>query len=236
MIKIYLLILISTGVLCAQTSLLDLNPVREKYANFEYREVIRTADSIILQETRYDTSARIELLTMKGIAHFTLKERNTANDTFLEILKLDAGHDMDTYKTPPKIAEFYNIIKKSYRSSREEQASDEMGAGVYIPVRAQHDNHSPALLKSIVFPGWGHSAYNKKIRGRVLMIGAILSLPPAIYYAFDTSGKEQDYLNEIDHDWIESRYQDYNTAYNYVMHSWLPTQHSGSIHRQTSCP
>jgi len=201
------------GFLFGQEDPSDLSRVRSLFQNFEYRGVVTTADSIIQHSTTFDSTARLELLRMKGIAEYSLKEQDQAQYTFLEILRLDNNYVMDPFDTPPKILELFNIIKTSYNSRPvREKVVIKTDSVVYTPAEPS-PALSSALIRSVIIPGWGHFSYKMGKKGSWLTIGTFLTLAPAIYFSWDSFNKEKKYLNETDNRRIESRYDDFNTSY-----------------------
>lgn len=213
LIRLLLILLIGSGFLNAQSSISELKRVSELFQNFNYQGVIATADSIITNSVSFDTTARLELLRMKGIAHYSLKRQDKAQQAFLEILHLKNNYTMDAFDTPPKIIEFYNIIKTSYNSRKETIKEREISDTDTVKITRQEIDFKTALLRSALFPGWGHFTYNENKKGKWLTLGALLTLPPAVYYIWDSNRKEERYLNETDRTEIEKRYDSYNTSY-----------------------
>jgi hypothetical protein len=211
--KIVLLLVTLSRILYGQDNLSDLRRVESLLQDFEYQAVITTADSIIRHSTRFDTTARIELLRKKGIAEYSLNKPDQAQYTFLEILRLNNNYIMDPFDTPPKITELFNIMKTSYNSRPvREKIIIQRDSVVYSPPEPQA-RLSTALMRSALLPGWGHHSITKKNKAQWLAIGALLTLTPAVYFSWDSYVKEEKYLNETNHLHIESRYDDFNTSY-----------------------
>jgi hypothetical protein len=198
------------------------NPV-EKVATpfklFRYVEVISKADSILNRDTTLTGSEIIEINRMKAISHFTIGEELLARNAFHTILELDPKFKLDPVQNSPKIINFFNQIKLDFLQAK--LTASDVTTDSSNPEEKMEAENSPkpqkniktALVKSMVLPGWGHLQIKRKKRGFMLITGSLLTLPPALYYVYDTYNKEKDYLNANNSIDIEKKYNRYNKSY-----------------------
>jgi hypothetical protein len=209
----YIFILLLVNIVFSQQSTGDLTGISNHFGSFDYKAVIRIGDSLLTATETFDTTSRIELLRMKGISHYTLREQNEAQGAFLAILDLDRHYTMDPFTTPPKILAFYNIIKKSFNSSIL-QSEKTVQPGPSVSYRRGNISGMAAMVgRSVLVPGWGHLKAGQKSKGRWILTGTLATLPAALYFTLDSNIKEKKYLSETDRNRIGSRYSDFNRAY-----------------------
>jgi len=210
------LLLLYMGAFCQQND--PVKKVTALFRAFKYIEAISEADSILNQDTTLTSSQIIEIKRMKAISHFTIGEELMARITFNTILEFDPKFELDPVQNSPKIIDFFNQVKIDFLESqiidsdtskdiqRSENSLQEM------TLRPQF-NIKSAMVKSMILPGWGHVNMDRKKTGSLLIIGSLLTLPPALYYSYDAYEKEKDYLNETIASEIEKNYDRYNTSY-----------------------
>jgi len=200
----------------AQDSYPELQDIEKEFRNFNFPEVIQLADSLILKDQSFDTTARIELLRMKGIAEYSLKQQYQAHDTFLGILVLKNTYTMDPVDTSPKILEFFNLIKKSFNSYPRYTTgpSNQSTETMYVSDTYQPDLKA-TITRSLLVPGWGHYYAGQKHRANWLLAGALITMPASFYFTWDSFKKENSYLSETDPSKIEGLYSRYNRAYKF---------------------
>lgn len=195
-----------------------LNDVATPFKSFQYSEVINVADSILAQDSLLSSSDLIEIYRMKALSHFSLGEEIYAKTCFNEILKIDPRFKLDPVQNSPKIISFFNQIKLDYLQNQitqkdttpVEQTNEALNTNFTLyPQKSMKS----ALVKSIVFPGWGHLYLDKKKSGIMLILGSVVTLPSMIYFIFDANKKEKDYLNETNSDDIQTKYDEYNQSY-----------------------
>ena len=198
----------------AQESVVDLQPVELQFRNFNYLEVINSADSLILRTENFDTSARLNLLRMKGISEYSLKQQSEAHNTFLAILVVKNTYAMDPVDTSPKILEFYNLIKKSYNSNPRLKSEPNFFSSKSFTTNTQEQPDLKAIIaRSIMIPGWGHYRTGNSRTGKWLLTGTLITLPASIYFTWDSYRREDRYLSETNPSKIENLYAKYNTSY-----------------------
>lgn len=185
------------------------------YKNFEYTEVIRLADQLAAQKDSLSGQTFIEVLRMQAIAYYSLDQTENAQNTFQQILNIDENFELDSRENSPKIISFFNDIKLDFLSQqiipeKEAEKIKEVSDMLY-----QFENYKKGMLRSIIWPGWGHYYVDETSKARLLNLAGFLTLVPGIYYAFETAKLEKDYLNESNPRNIEGRYNKYNDAYRY---------------------
>lgn len=218
LVRILCLISFLAGICLAQHTSHTVDQVLIPFKSFQYSEVISIADSILSQDSLLSETELIEINRMKAISHFSLGEELYARNCFYEILKIDPKFKLDPVQNSPKIIYFFNQVKLDYLQAQitlKDQTPVKQSIAPQKETFASNSEKSmkSAMIKSVLFPGWGHLYLNKKSHGVPLLIGSMLTLPPMIYYIFDCNQKEKTYLNETDHNLIQSKYDGYNQSY-----------------------
>jgi len=192
--------------------------VAEPFKSFRYAEVISIADSILDQDSLFSHSDLMEIYRMKAISHFSLGEEIYAKNCFNEILKNDPRFKLDPVQNSPKIITFFNQIKLDYLQNQITNNETTSYGQTNELLKTNTTLYSQksmksAVIKSILLPGWGHFQIERKKSGTLLVIASVLTLPPAVYYSYETYNREKDYLNEINSIDIEKKYNRYNESF-----------------------
>lgn len=190
------------------------------FINFEYSEVIKTANHLLINKSRFSNYELEEIYRMKGIAHFSRGEDRSARYSFTEILKTDTSYSLDPSTNSPKIISFFDEVKEEYLSGIRE-AKDPVTIikfdTVYVPVNVRDTQGEyilkQAMIRSMFLPGTGHLYKKNDLKSWLLTSLSVASIGAGVYYIIDTNKKERIYLEEMDRTRIPDRYSDYNFAY-----------------------
>jgi hypothetical protein len=190
------------------------------FINFEYSEVIKAANQLLIDKSRFSNYDLAEIYRMKGIAHFSKGEDRSARYSFIEILKFDTSYALDPSTNSPKIISFFDDVKEEYLSGIrqvQEPLTIIKYDTVYIPINVI-DTESEytlkqALIRSIFLPGSGHLYKKSDLKSWLLTSFSAASIGMGIYYSIDTNKKEKLYLEEMDKNKIADKYSDYNFSY-----------------------
>jgi len=111
-------------------------------------------------------------------------------------LFLNAEFDIEKFTDPGKYS--WDSVE-NYQQAREEMNMRENIIQLYETKRS---NPNINVIKSMVFPGWGHFAVKKYIRGEILLSLEVIFLGTAFYYydqAMDNYDKykEADYIVDV---------------------------------------
>lgn len=206
---IYILFLFSLAT--AQEQPLDI--LTQKYISFEYKEVIELADKMI-DSGDYNSNQLVQILELKGMAHYSLGEETTSKTVFENLLRLNSNHSMDPTRISPKIVNFFNEIKVAFLNSLEQERPilDSLRLVKQELITAQ-SNYKMAVVKNLVLPGWGHFAMDKTTGGIIYSAVGLGSTAAAVYYIIKTNDAKNAYLNETDKLLINTKYDDYNSSY-----------------------
>ena len=205
----------------------SLKILQKKFENFEYGEVIKSANQLLLSKDKIPTSDLFEILRMKGISHFSLSEDEEAKNSFLQILKTDTSYVLDSLKTSPKIVSFFNEVKSNYINQLAAKTPHEVVKidTVYItdPLKAHQieSGLKTSILLSLIYPGAGHLYDGQKTKGWILTSLTTLSLASSVYFYFDATKKRNNYLDEKNPANFDSKYSSYNKAYKYRNYSLI---------------
>lgn len=214
-ICLLLFVLMICSTAWGQVEQITVDLIVKKFKAFEYQQVIALSEPLLNNSEALSHSQLLELYRMKAVAHYSLDQGNPAKEAFIEILKIEPDFDLDPVINPPKIIAFFNEVKKNYIN--EQPIIPIEKPGYPLPDSTIQDSDRKifraALLRSALLPGWGHLHLEQPLKGSILGSAALITLPPAIYFMFDSFAKEKDYLNETDKSKIETKYDSYNKSY-----------------------
>jgi hypothetical protein len=214
--RILFFILITQAFCQGQDSIEELfGTLEDHFKAFEYEQVIQLADKLSTHAENIPEKTLIEILRMQAIAFYSIDQTENAEKTFIRILNIDENFELASRENSPKIISFFNDIKLKFLSHKVIPQKDAEKQKEVSEMQSQFDNYKNGMLRSLVWPGWGHYHLNESGKARLLNIAALITLAPGIYYAFETVKLEKDYLNASDPATIKSRYNKYNDAYNY---------------------
>lgn len=219
-ILIIIFYLFSINYLFPQSNNQVIQDLTQKFRDFEYKELIETADTLLTNKYRFANPDLIEIYRMKGISHYALLDDSESRLSFIEILKIDTSYTLDASSTSPKIISFFRDIKKEYLASiegKEEKIVVTKYDTIYVPVTyvdsSAEYNLKNALIRSVIVPGTGHLYLKSNLKSWMLSILSAASIGTAIYYMIDSNEKERLYLRERDVKKVVERYNDFNFAY-----------------------
>jgi tetratricopeptide (TPR) repeat protein len=214
---------LSLGKVFAQEQKALLDSLRTKFENFEYSEAIYLADNILSGGYKIENPALVEIYLIKGTSYFSLWNRSAAKECFEKILNLDPHFIPDPVKISPKVIAFFDEVKLNF--DNEVKAKDsistnsnnepDISKSLYEENLLLKDKllSREAVIKSIIFPGWGQQCRNYSLKGWLLTSLGLLSLGSSVYFIIDSNQKETNYINETDNALIQSKYDKYNKSY-----------------------
>jgi hypothetical protein len=200
---IYIFLL--ANILSAQTFNPRLDPLIEKFKEFEYKAVIDKAQLLIDSPQDLNETDLCEIYRLKGISHYSLLDMERTLECFVSLLEIDPDYQMDPKHNSPKVIVFFKEIKNSLHKESEPKAT-------------HNDRYSDSYFKeylaySLVLPGLGHVKTGQTTKGWILMSASILTIGSGIYFSIEANQREKDYLNETEKSEIESVYNRYNETY-----------------------
>ncbi len=197
-----------------------LQKLTQNFRDFEYKQVIDFADSVLKKNEDFSNPELMEIYRMKGISHYALLDDRETRLSFIEILKIDTSYTLDPSNTSPKIISFFKEVKNEYLTSiegREKEILVTKHDTVYVPVTYRDTvseyNLKQALIRSVIIPGTGHLYLKSDIKSWVLTFLSVASIGTGIYFIIDTNDKEKLYLEERNINETGERYNDYNFSY-----------------------
>jgi len=195
MIKLTALLLLFslTGVLRAGESESVLI-VKRAFENFEYKQVIILADSVLANDSLLNSTGKIEILLMKSVSHFSLAEESLAKKSFIEILNIDREYTPDSTVISPKILSLFKTVMEDYIAIRpaETKQKPEPGQNVntqnppqeLIKALDEYRIYNGAVTRSLLFPGWGHLMLGQQTKGIIIASVSGAALGSLVYYTF----------------------------------------------------
>jgi hypothetical protein len=197
----------------------SLSLMKKKFDQFKYGDVISIANKLLLKKVPFTKDEILDIYKLKGISHYSLSEDDAAKKSFVEILRMDTSYALDSTKISPKIISFYKQVKINYIQQQKEIEANTVVRidTVYVPKIEYDTEHEKklknAIARSLIIPGLGHLYLDNNFKGVILTVLGSASLISSVYYFIKTEDKEKAYLVETDPNMIESRYNEYNSAY-----------------------
>jgi tetratricopeptide (TPR) repeat protein len=197
-----------------------IDSLTAKYNSFDYNGAVDVANNLISAKQNFTDDELIIIYVIKGIAHYSLGQLESAKISFTQILNIDESYNLDPINISPKIVSFYNEIKENYTQTIIPVEPIDLAARVDTVVKIDtlfiQPHYAPissSIIKSIVLPGWGHISTGDNTKGWLLSSAGLAALGSMVYFIFDTDSKRNSYLNEIDQSLIEAKYDKFNTSY-----------------------
>lgn len=216
--KLITYILLFTASALAQNYYDSVNVIKNEYKTFNYVEVIRRSNDILLKKNHVPQTLIKDVYLLKGSSHYALREDTLAKFSFIEILRIDSTYSPDSVSTSPKIIRFFSEVKNAFISKLETGAIESVPDSLEMIKRYDElydlrlDQLKNSLYRSFIFPGLGHLYVNDKTGWYLLSAGTI-ALASSVYFIIDSDNKRYAYMNENDPDEMNSKYNDYNLSY-----------------------
>ena len=197
----------------------DIDNIRALYEAFEYRGVIKLSDSVIAEKGTIDKSDLTEILMMKAVSHYVLAEEPQVRKCFIDMLKIDRHLELDSEKVSPKIVSLFKDVKNDFLQTIPEeqkftdskQENSDQSSNDPILLKFQEQKNS--IVRSFIFPGWGHLYSGNTTKGIIISSVALINLGSMIYFIIDANSKEKKYLSATNEDIIKNSYDSYNRSY-----------------------
>jgi hypothetical protein len=90
----------------------SLRQARELLDHQEYERVLGVTDPLS-QDEAAPASIRVTAMELSGVAHLLLRRQSQAQRVFEALLALDPGHSLSDPSYPPRISEFFNMVRES---------------------------------------------------------------------------------------------------------------------------
>lgn len=217
----YLIILLSFfaffNTITAQGDI--LKEIRYKFETFRYEDVVRLSDQIIATYRDLPPDTLLSVYTMKAVAHYTLNQEELSRRSFIELLKINKGFQLDPIIISPKIISFFESIRTEYNRILETRIAETNTAkdtvrNIEPSISLEgFQSYRTNLLQSLIFPGLGHLWDNHETEGWILTSLSAINIGSLIYFIIDTNKKENAYMNESNQLYIQDKYTQYNSSY-----------------------
>ncbi len=212
-LQIILLFVVSV-MAYAETATTEVGGIAQKFRAFDYDAVIELSNKALTHADALSQEELFQILEMKAVSHYSKMEMTEALNSFVEILKIDPGHELDPVKYSPKIVAFYNEIKVNFPVETVSQpVEQEPEKPDTVIVYRQDRSFKKSILPSLVLPGTGHLLIGKRQKGMILTTLSAATLATSIWLSIDCANKEKDYLNAVDPGDIDAKYAEYNSSY-----------------------
>jgi hypothetical protein len=185
-----------------------LNNIDQAYKSFNYDEVIILCQKALQDTAQSNPETLVDIYRFMGLSYYALGEMGPSYNKFHLLLTLNPRYQLDPSRTPPKVLRFFNEIKATFKE-RPDKSTITRSDTVFF-----HDGPGKSsLIYSFILPGSGHVHEGFKTKGWILTSSALVALGSSIYFIFETNNREKNYLNAVEKDIIEQKYQEYNDAY-----------------------
>ena len=197
----------------------DLKKLNREFQLFNYSKVISLADGFIADKGGFSKDELIEIYLLKGISHYSLGESELVKESFFEILNLDNNYKINSSQVSPKIIREFEKLRIEYdRTNIKKEFTSVVKIDTLYKVdtlllKPNNKLYSETVIRSMVFPGWGHFYSGNRTKGWILSAANSVTLGSMLYFIYDTNRKESSYLNEIDPTLIEEKYSYFNKSY-----------------------
>jgi hypothetical protein len=198
----------------------SIDDLRSLYQSFEYDKVIALSNNILLGKDTLSDSELTDVLLMKAVSHYALAEEPQVRKCFIDILKIDRDYEPDSDKVSPKIVTLFRNVKNDFLQTITINQKSLIKDAEQLPVQTSYDQvlinvqrQKNSIIRSFLFPGWGHLYSGNLTKGAIISSAALVSLGSMIYFINHTNTLDNKYINETNETLIPSLYNSYNQSY-----------------------
>ena len=185
-----------------------LTKIDQAYTSFDYNSVINICQKTLQDSTLSDPDLLAELYRFMGLSYYALGEMGPSYNRFHQLLVINPRYQLDPAVTPPKILRFFNEIKTNM-----DQSDHQTTITLMDTIYQYAGPEKKSIVYSFILPGSGHLREGFKTKGWILTGAALATLGSSVYLIVETNRLEKEYLNTVNKDLIEQKYQDYNDVY-----------------------
>ena len=168
----------------------------------------------VLEDKHVSDSTRVQLEKYLGFALVAQGKNESAEEHFINALRLDSSLTLDPVLTSPKILTVFESAKEKYRLDLARAESQSGGH----PQSSAGLSRGPSF-RAILFPGWEQVYQGRKTKGYILLGAGAATAVAAIASDFLRRDARTNYLNATTPALAESRYNTYNTYYKTEIYS-----------------
>jgi hypothetical protein len=185
-----------------------IDKIDQAYKSFNYDEVIILCQKALQDTSQTNPDLLVDIYKYMGLSYYALGEMGPSYNKFYILLTLNSQYQLDPSRTPPKVLRFYDEIKATFKESPDKNTTAKSDTVILY-----NGPEKLSLIYSFILPGSGHLREGFKTKGWILTSAALVTLGSSIYFIVETNNREKEYLNAIEKDIIEQKYQEYNDAY-----------------------
>ncbi|MBK6913532.1 MAG: hypothetical protein IPH11_07650 [Ignavibacteriales bacterium] len=213
-----LMLLIATLIVKAQDE--GLNNLKSRFQSFNYGGVISLSDTLLKNKKEFTPEKLVQIYLLRGISFYSMAKEDSARSNFIEILNINPEYSPNPSEISPKIINLFeklriDFIKIKGSTNNKNEALDSITTFLSNPglLKMEKDIFAQSVIRSALLPGFGHLYLKENFRGWFLTSISAASIGSMIYFIFDSNTKQNSYLNEIDLELIQNKYDRYNSAY-----------------------
>ncbi len=168
----------------------------------------------VLEDKHVSSRARVQLEKYLGFALVAQGKNESAEEHFINALRLDSSLTLDPVLTSPKILMVFESAKEQYRLDLAREESRSGGQ----PQSSASFSRGPSF-RAILFPGWEQIYQGRKTKGYILLGAGAATAVAAIASDFLRRDARTNYLNATTPALAESRYNTYDLYYKTEIYS-----------------
>jgi hypothetical protein len=212
------MLLIATFILKAQDE--GLNNLKSRFQSFNYGGVISLSDTLLKDKQEFTPEKLIQIYLLRGISFYSITKEDSARSSFIEILNINPEYSPNPSEISPKIINLFEKLRSDFlkikgNTDTRDETPDSISTFLSNPglLKIEKDIFVQSVVRSALLPGFGHLYLKENFRGWFLTSISAASIGSMIYFIFDSNTKQNSYLDEIDLDLIQNKYDRYNSAY-----------------------
>ncbi|MBK7379519.1 MAG: hypothetical protein IPJ03_11020 [Ignavibacteriales bacterium] len=213
-----LMLIIATLIVKAQDE--GLNNLKSRFQSFNYGGVISLSDTLLKDKKEFSPEKLVQIYLLRGISFYSIAKEDSARSNFIEILNINPEYSPNPSEISPKIINLFeklrsDFIKIKSNANTKNETPDSITIFLSNPglLKIEKDIFAQSIIRSALLPGFGHLYLKENFRGWFLTSISAASIGSMIYFIFDSNTKLNSYLNEIDLELIQNKYDRYNSAY-----------------------
>lgn len=212
------MLLIATLILKAQDE--GINNLKSRFQSFNYGGVISLSDTLLKDKKEFSLEKIVQIYLLRGISFYSIAKEDSARSSFIEILNINPEYSPNPSEISPKIINFFEKLRSDFikikgNANNKNETPDSITTFLSNPglLKIEKDIFAQSVIRSALLPGFGHLYLKENFRGWFLTSISTASIGSMIYFIFDSNTKQNSYLNEIDLELIQNKYDRYNSSY-----------------------